>query len=45
MQMTSYSFTDYFETEVLRKGRYLRVITLEDRVTIHNAFPHRRFKP
>ena len=27
------------------EGRYLRVITLEDRVTIHNAFPDRRFKP
>ena len=26
-------------------NRYLRVITLEDRVTIHNAFPDRRFKP
>ena len=26
-------------------GRYLRVITLEDRYTIHNAFPDRRFKP
>ena len=26
-------------------GRYLRVITLEDRVTIHNAFPDRRFRP
>jgi hypothetical protein len=26
-------------------GRYLRVITLEDRVTIHNAFPDRRFQP
>jgi len=26
-------------------GRYLRVITLEDKVTIHNAFPDRRFKP
>jgi hypothetical protein len=25
--------------------RYLRVVTLEDRVTIHNAFPYRRFKP
>lgn len=82
MHMSCYSFTDYFETEVLRKrpylkrewctyvienairsepqsvdrcrfwaaipepeGRYLRVITLEDRVTIHNAFPDRRFKP
>ena len=27
------------------EGRYLRVITLEDRVTIHNAFADRRFKP
>jgi len=26
-------------------GRFLRVITLEDRTTIHNAFPDRRFKP
>ena len=26
-------------------GRYLRVVTLEDRQTIHNAFPDRRFKP
>jgi hypothetical protein len=79
--MTDYSFTNYFETEVMRKrpylkrewcievlespvrsepqegnryrfwgrvaelqGRYLRVVTLEDKVTIHNAFPDRRFK-
>ena len=27
------------------EGRYLRVITLDDRRTIHNAFPERRFKP
>jgi len=27
------------------EGRYLRVITLQDKVTIHNAFPDRRFKP
>ena len=27
------------------EGRYLRVITLADRVTIHNAFPDRGFKP
>jgi hypothetical protein len=27
------------------EGRYLRVVTLDDRVTIHNAFPDRRFKP
>jgi hypothetical protein len=26
-------------------GRYLRVVTLEDRLTIHNAFPDRGFKP
>ena len=26
------------------EGRFLRVITLEDRVTIHNAFLERRFK-
>lgn len=25
-------------------GKVLRVITLEDKVTIHNAFPDRRFK-
>jgi len=80
--MPDYRFTDYFESEVLRKRpylkrewcihvleaplrsepqdknrhrfwgeipeletRYLRVITLEDKVTIHNAFPGRRFKP
>ena len=24
---------------------YLRVVTLEDKVTIHNAFPDRGFKP
>ncbi len=27
------------------EGRFLRVITLEDKVTIHNAFLDRRFKP
>jgi len=26
-------------------GRYLRVVTLEDRITIHNAFIDRSFKP
>ena len=26
-------------------SRYLRVVTLEDGVTIHNAFPDRDFKP
>ncbi len=25
--------------------RHLRVVTLEDKVTIHNAFPDRGFKP
>lgn len=31
-----------FVTEL---GKYLRVVTLEDGVTIHNAFLDRRFKP
>jgi hypothetical protein len=26
-------------------GRYLRVVTLADERTIHNAFPDRRFRP
>lgn len=26
-------------------GRYLRVITLDDGQTLHNAFPDRSFKP
>jgi len=26
-------------------GRYLRVVTLKDKLTIHNAFPDRGFKP
>jgi hypothetical protein len=26
-------------------GRYLRVVTLEDKVIIHNAFPDRGFRP
>jgi hypothetical protein len=26
-------------------GRYLRVVTLGDKVTIHNAFPDRDFTP
>ena len=80
--MAEYKFTDYFETEVLRKrpylkrewcirvvaspirmeqqehnrfrfwgkieefgGRALRVITLSDKTTIHNAFVDRSFKP
>jgi hypothetical protein len=80
--MDQYRFTEYFETQVLRKrpylkkewcifvlehpvraelqdhnrhrfwaaipeleNRYLRVVTLEDKVTIHNAFPDRRFIP
>jgi hypothetical protein len=25
--------------------RYLRVVTLPDGITLHNAFPDRRFKP
>jgi hypothetical protein len=27
------------------EGKFLRVITLEDTITIHNAFLDRRFKP
>ena len=26
------------------EGKILRVVTLEDKITIHNAFPDRRFK-
>lgn len=26
-------------------NKYLRVVTLDDGVTVHNAFPDRRFKP
>ena len=80
--MPEYSYTSYFEQDVLRKrpylkkewcafvienavrsepqeenrwrfwapvpelgGRYLRVVTLADKSTIHNAFPDRGFKP
>jgi hypothetical protein len=25
-------------------GRYLRVVTFEDKITIHNAFPDRSYK-
>ena len=79
--LKSYSFTPYFENEVLRKrpyikkewcihiienpirtekqeqnryrfwgeieelvGNIMRVVTLDDKKTIHNAFPDRRFK-
>ena len=82
VSMSKYKYTDYFESEVLRKrpyikkewcefviensvqsesqehnryrfwaaipeldDKYLRVITLADRLTIHNAFPDRGFKP
>ena len=27
------------------EGRFLRAVTLQDKVTIHNAFPDRRFNP
>ena len=80
--MNEFTFTRYFEEQVLRKrpylkrewcisvvenpiriepqehnrfrfwaavpelaGRYLRVVTLADKVTIHNAFPDRGFRP
>jgi hypothetical protein len=31
--------------EIPDLGRFLRVVTLDDKVMIHNAFPDRRFKP
>lgn len=31
-------------TFVEELGRYLRVVTLEDGETVHNAFPDRRFR-
>ena len=80
--VSAFTFTDYFEKDVLRKrpylrkewcirtveqplrverqennrwpfwaaipeleGRYLRVVTLDDQKTIHNAFPDRGFNP
>jgi hypothetical protein len=30
---------------VAELGRWLRVVTLADGMTLHNAFPDRRFKP
>jgi hypothetical protein len=30
---------------IVELDRYLRVVTLEDGTTVHNAFPDRRFKP
>jgi hypothetical protein len=27
------------------EGRVLRVVTIDDKITIHNAFPDRGFKP
>ena len=30
---------------VAELGRWLRVVTLADGITLHNAFPDRRFKP
>jgi len=27
------------------EGRFLRVVTLEDKLTIHNAFPDRSYNP
>ena len=34
-----------FWAKVDALGGFLRVVTLEDKVTIHNAFLDRRFKP
>jgi hypothetical protein len=35
----------YWGTVPELQGRFLRVVTLEDGETIHNAFPDRNFKP
>lgn len=35
----------YWKRILELQGRWLRVVTLEDGRTIHNAFPDRRFKP
>ncbi len=44
--MPECQFTHCFDTQVPEFGnRYLRVVTLADRVTVHNAFPDRGFKP
>ena len=37
-------YRSWAEIEEL-EGRFLRVVTLQDKVTIHNAFPDRGFKP
>ena len=35
----------FWATIAALEGRYLRVVTLGDKVTIHNAFPDRDFRP
>lgn len=41
-EMNRYRFWGVIEE---LQGKYLRVVTLEDKVTIHNAFPDRGFTP
>jgi hypothetical protein len=43
-QQENNGYRFWVEIEEL-EGRYLRVITLDDKITIHNAFPDRRLKP
>ena len=35
----------FWATVPALEGRFLRVVTLSDKLTIHNAFLDRRFKP
>jgi hypothetical protein len=42
--MGAFSAGFWAEVPELR-GHYLRVVTLADKLTIHNASPDRRFKP
>lgn len=40
-----YNRIRFWGTVAELEGRILRVVTLEDSVTIHNAFPDRGYKP
>ena len=45
MEITEKSFWEKYWGEIKELGgRILRVVTLDDKKTIHNAFPDRRFK-
>lgn len=44
-EQQEYNRFRYWGTIDELEGRILRVVTMEDGVTIHNAFPDRRYKP